>query len=180
MHGHMSDEFTRLWSQLPHLHVSLQGILPHLHDMAVAALAAAIVLLGTAILLELRSVLRLRHAVDRNLARIFEQLDLLRFESQQLLEQHQSASLAPMQAAAPATAAIARSPVAPSRAATAPASATPPSSAAQPRLPSARIDAPGAGAPLRELGQRHALSSGEARLLSSLAAARARRGAAAG
>ena len=57
-----------------------------LHDASQAALAAAVMTLGLVMLLELRSIARLRRAVDCNLARVFEQLDLLRFENQQLLE----------------------------------------------------------------------------------------------
>ena len=62
---------------------------PHVHDISVSVLAAAVAALGVVIMLELRSVLKLRQIVDGNLARIFEQLDLLRFESQQLIEGQQ-------------------------------------------------------------------------------------------
>src|SRR5665213_4265181 len=79
-----------------------------LHDVSQSALAAAVLTLGVVILLELRSVLRLRHAVDSNLARVFEQLDLLRFENQQLMESQ--AQLQTGLQAAPVRAAVQPSP----------------------------------------------------------------------
>ena len=57
------------------------------YDWSEAALAAAILALALVLVLELRSTQRLRRLVGRDLARIFEQLDLVRFENQQLLEQ---------------------------------------------------------------------------------------------
>ena len=66
----------------------------YLHDASVTALAAAVVTLGVVIMLELRSVLRLRHVLDQQLSRVFEQLDLLRFETHQLLEGQPAARLA--------------------------------------------------------------------------------------
>ena len=57
-----------------------------IHEISQSALAAAVATLGLVIVLELRSISRLRRAVDGHLTRVFEQLDLLRFESQQLLE----------------------------------------------------------------------------------------------
>ena len=56
------------------------------HEISQGALAAAVATLGAVILLELRSIARLRRTVDAHLTRLFEQLDLLRFESQQLAE----------------------------------------------------------------------------------------------
>ena len=56
------------------------------HEISQGALAAAVATLGAVILLELRSIARLRRAVDGHLNRLFEQLDLLRFESQQQAE----------------------------------------------------------------------------------------------
>jgi len=172
----------------------------HLHDASVSALAAAVVTLGVVLLMELRAVMRLRHVVDRNLARLFEQLDLLRFETRQLLEGQQL-----IEARGPAgvaTAPAASVPVAPG---------PPPSAAAIPVVPAAVLvpsptrapaplpaamstPAPGSavtlpggntyqnaaalavgGASSREIAERLGLASGEARLLSSLALARARR-----
>jgi hypothetical protein len=70
------------------------------HDLSVAALAAAVVTLGAVMLLELRSLARLRSSVDRNLARVFEQLDLLRFDNAQALEARTSANAPPVQRSA--------------------------------------------------------------------------------
>src|ERR1700689_4422324 len=57
-----------------------------LHEVSQTALAAAVVILGLVILLEIRSFARLRRMVDINLGRVFEQLELLRGESRQMLE----------------------------------------------------------------------------------------------
>jgi hypothetical protein len=57
-----------------------------IHEISQSALAAAVATLGLVILLELRSISRLRRAVDDHLTRLFEQLDMLRFDSQQLHE----------------------------------------------------------------------------------------------
>ena len=51
-----------------------------LHEISQSALAAAVVALGLVILLELRSIKLLRRSMDSNLGRVFEQLDLMRFE----------------------------------------------------------------------------------------------------
>ena len=84
-----------------------------IHEISQSALAAAVATMGVVILLELRSISRLRHAVDNHLARLFEQLDLLRFESQQLLEVQTRAPAhgeqVPAQKAPPAAAAAAHS-----------------------------------------------------------------------
>src|ERR1700722_15831672 len=53
-----------------------------LHEISQSALAAAIVILGVVILLELRSIKLLKRAMEAHLGRVFEQLDLLRFEKQ--------------------------------------------------------------------------------------------------
>lgn len=50
------------------------------------ALAGAILLLGVVLALELRSVARLRRSLNHDMARLFEQLDLVRFDSQQLAD----------------------------------------------------------------------------------------------
>ncbi len=191
MEGNTAREFTRLWSALTHVQLAAHGFLSHLHDVGLSALAAAIIMLGVVILLELRSVAKLRHMTGRSLERVFEQLDLLRFETQQLLEERRESRESGIRrnaaveyavparsqtAAAPATAvpAALSAPRAPSP------SAAPSLSAASghptiPILPGARVAEPAAGAAARELGERRNLSSGEARLLSSLAEARARR-----
>jgi alpha-ketoglutarate-dependent taurine dioxygenase len=61
-------------------------------DVTQSALAAGLVVLGLALLLQLRAAHKLRMLLTRDLARIFEQLDLVRFESQQLAEQGASAA----------------------------------------------------------------------------------------
>ncbi|MGH8257287.1 MAG: hypothetical protein ACRET0_13870, partial [Steroidobacteraceae bacterium] len=68
MNADLSGVLAAVW---PHVH-------DHMHDIGVSTLAAAVATLGVVILLELRSVLKLRQVVDGNLARVFEQLDLLR------------------------------------------------------------------------------------------------------
>ena len=152
-----------------------------LHDVSQSALAAAVLTLGVVILLELRSVLRLRHAVDSNLARVFEQLDLLRFENQQLMESQ--AQLQTGLQAAPVRAAVQPSPQGiGSTSAGAPApgelvpvrSMTHPGNGAGNAYQNAAALAAG-GVPAREIADRCGLAAGEARLLSSLAQARARR-----
>jgi hypothetical protein len=62
-----------------------------IHDISQGALAAAVLALGLVMLLELRSLSRLRSTVARDLGRVFEQLDLLRFDSQQIIEVQTSA-----------------------------------------------------------------------------------------
>jgi hypothetical protein len=70
------------------------------HEISQSALAVAVATLGLVILLELRSIARLRRAVEGHLNRLFEQLDLLRFENQQLSEAqaHSPAASAPVSA----------------------------------------------------------------------------------
>lgn len=145
------ERFTHAFSQL-----SLS-----VHDICVSALAAAVITLGVVLLMELRCVLRMRQIVDNQLGRVFEQLDLLRFETQQLLEGQQSIesrdsrAVAPVQESAlaarvdPLTASIAARPVVPDL---------------TPVTPAAALRPPARG-----------VTAGEARLLSSLAQARSRR-----
>jgi hypothetical protein len=139
------------------------AVWPHVHDISMVALAAAVVTLGVVILLELRSVLKLRSAVDNSLARVFEQLDLLRFESQQLIEGQQLIETR-VRAGAPL-------PAQP-RAGDTRAAATP---AAVPMAAAAS-----AATAMGALAAALPATAGEARLLSSLAQARARREAAGG
>jgi len=79
-----------------------------IHEISQSALAAAVATLGVVILLELRSISRLRRAMDTHLARVFEQLDLLRSENQQLLEvqARSAAPNTPMHERAPPPAAV--------------------------------------------------------------------------
>jgi hypothetical protein len=106
-----------------------------IHEISQSALAAAVAILGVVILLELHAISRLRRAMDKQLARVFEQLDMLRSQNQQ-------------------TGAV------PAPAVQAPA-------------------APSAPAPLAVAAYSAPMGGGEARLLASLAAARARQGRAA-
>ena len=130
-----------------------------LHDASQAALAGAVMTLGLVMLLELHSIARLRRAVDCNLARVFEQLDLLRFENQQLIEaQTYGGEPRPMRTAASCPSAASPHP-----------SATNPTTAATNAATGADSGA-ATSIPV-------ALPAGEARLLATLAAARANRGA---
>lgn len=139
------------------------------HDISVSALAAAVITLGVVLLMELRCVLKMRQVMDNQLGRVFEQLDLLRFETQQLLEGQQSLEsrdAAPVVleigpagvAAPPAAPALRPQSHAPINDATTGALAAVTASSVRPTLPPAR-----------------AITAGEARLLSSLAQARSRR-----
>jgi hypothetical protein len=56
------------------------------HDWTQIALASSVLALGLVVALEVQAFARLRREVTRDLARIFEQLDLVRFETQQLRE----------------------------------------------------------------------------------------------
>jgi len=128
-----------------------------IHDVSQAALAGAVLTLGLVILLELRSIKRLRRLVDGHLSRVFEQLDLLRYENQQLLEARAPAA----SNTGTARGAERRSrqiSVAPRNAIDAPA-----------------VQAPVRAMPAREVSPTVSLAAGEARLLASLAAARAQR-----
>ncbi|MFO1401139.1 MAG: hypothetical protein U1F06_06450 [Steroidobacteraceae bacterium] len=124
------------------------------YDWSEAALAAAIVALALVLVLELRSTQRLRRVVGLELGRIFEQLDLVRFENQQLLEQ---------------------------RVGEAPAGAPPIPVACVPAAGRAAADygvaaqLAAAGADAAEIASRAGLGSGEARMLAALQSARSRR-----
>jgi Protein of unknown function (DUF2802) len=120
-----------------------------LHEISQSALAAAVVALGLVILLELRSIKMLRRSLDSNLGRVFEQLDLMRFE-------HLPAEGADAQAATGRATASTTAAAAPAAGNAYAAAATFASSGMQPE----------------EIAQRCGLAAGEARLLASLAAAR--------
>jgi hypothetical protein len=122
-----------------------------LHEISQAALAAAVVTLGLVILLELRSIKLLRRSMDSHLGRVFEQLDLLRFEKQP--DDMNIGESVPVRLSAPVTASVTASPVSNTSYAAAAALA---STGMQPE----------------EIAQRCGLAAGEARLLASLAAAR--------
>ena len=128
-------------------HPLSESFMPWVHELSIAALAAAVVTLGCVMLMELRALAALRRNVDSHLTRVFEQLDLIRYDHVQLLEAYArhtagSATLVPASARAETT--IISAPM--------------PTSAAVPT-----VLAPAA------------IAAGEARLLASLAEARARR-----
>lgn len=140
------------------------------YDWSEAALAAAIVALALVLVMELRSTRRLHRLVGQELPRIFEQLDLVRFENQQLLEQHALATAstgAVVPSAVPA-AAIAAVPMAPVL-------RVPPAERATADYGSAAQLA-AAGADAAEIAARTGLGGGEARMLAALQSARNRRG----
>jgi hypothetical protein len=129
-----------------------------LHEISQSALAAAVVTLGLVILLELRSIKLLRRSVDSHLGRVFEQLDLLRFEREatpadSALGEPERAALASAAGNAPSSAPVSSSPI------------TGNAYAAAAALVST-------GMRPEEVAQRCGLAAGEARLLASLAAAR--------
>lgn len=138
-----------------------------IHEISQTALAASVATLGLVILLELRSIARLRRAVDGHLARLFEQLDLMRFESQQLQEKQVSTLPAFVPGPAPSTALTA-------------ASSPVPVPAKIPVKDSASILAASSAVATYHAPQAPALVGGEARLLAALTAARARLAAASG
>jgi hypothetical protein len=123
------------------------------YDWSEAALAGAVLALALVLVLELRSTQRLRRLVGQELARIFEQLDLVRFENQQLLEQ--------------------RVPEMPRRLPAAAVAPPPAERAGADYGAAARLAAAGAGA--EEIAARAGLAGGEARMLAAMQNARARR-----
>jgi hypothetical protein len=125
-------------------------------EISQSALAVAVAILGAVILLELRSIKLLRRAFDTQLGRVFEQLDLMRFESQQPADAD-SRVAQPAAPGQPASQSAVPSPHAGGNA-----------YAAAAALASSGMRA-------EEIAQRCGLAAGEARLLASLAAARSRR-----
>jgi hypothetical protein len=165
-----------------------------LHDVSQTALAAAVFTLGLVILLELRSFNRLRRLVDINLGRVFEQLEMLRAESRQMLDSQARAALREPPVVGPAKPdAVERQilerplvapptlerPVVerPAAETTALDFVVAPPIDADAYLNATAMAARGV-APA-EIAARSGLPAGEARLLASLATARARRGEAA-
>jgi len=122
-----------------------------LHEISQSALAAAVVILGVVIMLELRSIKLLKRAMDVHLGRVFEQLDLLRFEKQPIEVKSTEGNSPP--GALPLTAATSSSSTAGNAYAAAAALAS-------------------TGMLPEEIARRCGLAAGEARLLVSLAAAR--------
>jgi hypothetical protein len=150
------------------------------HDWTQIALAGAILALGLVVALEVQAFARLRREVTRDLARIFEQLDLVRFETQQLHESQVRPSSAPVALLRPTSAPVSslrplernaqRAPG--ERGILAPAAAAAPA-ARDNYSDAARMAADGAEA--REIAEKCGLASGEARILVGLQAARSRR-----
>lgn len=138
------------------------------HDISVSALAAAVIMLGVVLLMELRCVLRMRQVMDNQLGRVFEQLDLLRFETQQLLEGQRSLESRD----APVVLEIAPAAVAAPLGAPAP---RPQTHAAINDATTGALAAVSAGSVRPTPPPARAVTAGEARLLSSLAQARSRR-----
>lgn len=126
-----------------------------LHEISQSALAAAVSILGAVILLELRSIKLLRRALDNQLGRVFEQLDLMRFETQQPVGVESRAPVAAAQEPPPS------------------AGASSPLSGGNAYAAAAALASTGMRP--EEIAQRCGLAAGEARLLASLAAARSRR-----
>jgi hypothetical protein len=128
-----------------------------LHELSQSALAAAVAILGLVILLELRSIKLLRRSMDNSMGRVFEQLDLMRFD-------HTAADDVPARSSA-------GSKPSPATVTTMPATAAP--AAGNAYAAAAALASTGMRA--EEIAQRCGLAAGEARLLASLAAARAGR-----
>jgi uncharacterized protein DUF2802 len=136
-----------------------------LHEVSQTALAAAVLTLGLVVLLELRAIARLRRSMDGGLARIFEQLDLVRSDTQQSLEAQAYADVAPAQAAPTVRALPAERPADEGVAAPAPAI----------NVYTSAATLASHGLRPEEIATRCGLPAGEARLLASLASARKRR-----
>jgi hypothetical protein len=156
-----------------------------LHDVSQTALAAAVLTLGLVILLELRSFARLRRSVDINLGRVFEQLEMLRAESRQLLEAQAKAAAREAPVVTPAKLALAERKMV-ERSLVVPSAVEPPVVeptaldfvVAPPIDTNAYLNATtlaAHGLTPEQIAARSGLPAGEARLLASLATARARR-----
>ena len=121
------------------------------------ALPASLLLLSASLLLLTRALARQPHALRGELARIFEQLDLLRFDAQQPLAPAAPAAAAPLPAsAAPAAAA-----------------ATAADHGGSDYYAAAQLAAGGSSA--ADIAGRCGIVNGEARVLVALQQARARR-----
>lgn len=144
-----------------------------LHVLPLTALSAAVMTLGLVILLELRAIARLRHALDGGLKRVLEQLDLLCFESQRQGGTHSQPAVAGQEHGQAASAPLPSLPT-----------SRPPLRELATALPVVNLyqnerSLTGRSVPpepiAERIGERFELGAGEARLLASLAAARARR-----
>jgi hypothetical protein len=140
------------------------------HDWTQIALAGSVLALGLVVALEVQAFARLRREVTRDLARIFEQLDLVRFETQQLRESQVRPPSTPVASLRPIERPAQRAPG--ERGIPAPAAAVV-AAARDNYSDAARMAADGAEA--REIAEKCGLASGEARILVGLQAARSRR-----
>jgi hypothetical protein len=135
-----------------------------LHDLSEAALTVAVVVLGIVIVMELRSIRAMKHALESHLARVFEQLDLLRLENSSHYEREGfSFQASPVPLQVPVLAPTVLPPVSSPSSSSTPSGSNPYSAAAA--LASSGLSA-------EEIARRCGLAAGEARLLASLAAAR--------
>ncbi|MGH8232440.1 MAG: DUF2802 domain-containing protein [Steroidobacteraceae bacterium] len=156
-----------------------------LHDVSLSALAGAVLALGLVVLLEVYTVARLRRSLDLNLGRVFEQLEMLRAESRQLIDAHTQAASSAAPAAPPA-----RPTLVECQALERPLNDKAPLERDMPEPPlleASPVPAPvsdayssaaklaASGVSPEDIAARSGLPAGEARLLVSLAAARARR-----
>jgi Protein of unknown function (DUF2802) len=132
-------------------------------DLVQPALAAAMLVMCAALLTQWRAVIRLRTLLQGDLARIFEQMDLLRFDNQQLsATPAASATVAAVPTLVPAVAART------GREAT----------ALQGEDYAAALELASRGADPREITARCGLSLAEARILVAMHGSTERRGAA--
>lgn len=149
------------------------------HDWTQIALASSVLALGLVVALEVRAMARLRHEVTRDLARIFEQLDLVRFETQQLRESPVRPVSATVAALRPVERGTQRPPL--ERTAQRAPGERGILSQAPELAPAARDNYSDAarmaadGAQAHEIAMKCGLASGEARILVGLQAARSRR-----
>lgn len=130
-----------------------------IHAISESALALAILILGVVIMLELRSIRSMKRNLDAHLARVFEQLDLLRLDQSAGQPAQEPLRIVPVPVAAVAPAAAPPASLA--------------SSGSNPYATAAALASSGMGAD--EIARRCGLAAGEARLLASLAAAKSGR-----
>ncbi len=124
-----------------------------IHAISESALAAAILILGLVIMLELRSIRSMKRNLDTHLARVFEQLDLLRLDHSSRAESDNT-RIVPLPTAA----------------------VTPvPLSSLNDNPYTAAATLASSGMSAEEIARRCGLAAGEARLLASMAAAKSGR-----
>jgi uncharacterized protein DUF2802 len=129
-----------------------------IHAISESALAAAILILGLVIMLELRSIRSMKRNLDTHLARVFEQLDLLRMDHSTRGD-GADVRMVPVPVAAVTPAVVTPAPLS--------------SIGDNPYAAAAALASSGMSAD--EIARRCGLAAGEARLLASLAAAKSGR-----